>query len=161
MNLAIRSCRTCPLQRKHTFAGLLLLFSMLASSGAMADFNDRSAGAFDQSAPAHQGSNAESDQDFLPLFRAASLSLSQAIALAERLHVGSRAAAITFDISSTPSLNRHALFRKVKPCRGKFEAPNKSSNGRPASAAVPATARIEVSQTGISENLARGFRQLL
>ena len=102
MNLAIRSCRICPLQRKHTFAGLLLLFSMLASSGAMADLNERSAGAFDQSAPAHQGSNAESDQDFLALFRAASLSLRQAIAIAERLHAGSRAAAITFDISSTP-----------------------------------------------------------
>jgi uncharacterized membrane protein YkoI len=76
---------------------------MLVSSGAMADLNDRPAGAFDQSAPAHRESNAHSDQDFLALFRAASLSLSQAIAIAERLHAGSRAAAITFDISRTPA----------------------------------------------------------
>ena len=49
MNLAIRSRRSCATQRKHTFAGLLLLFSMLVSSGAMADLNDRSADAFDES----------------------------------------------------------------------------------------------------------------
>ena len=112
MNLAIRSRRSCATQRKHTFAGLLLLFSMLVSSGAMADLNDRSADAFDESASAHQGSNAESDQDFLALFRAASLSLNQAIAIAERLHAGSRAAAITFDISGTPAYRVRTVKNK-------------------------------------------------
>jgi uncharacterized membrane protein YkoI len=98
--------------RKHTFAVFLLLFAMLVSSGAMADLDDRSAGAFDQSAPAHQEPNAEPDQDFLALFRTASLSLNQAIAIAERLHAGSRVAAITFDISSTPAYRVRTVKNK-------------------------------------------------
>jgi hypothetical protein len=85
------------------FAGLVLLSSMLVSDGAMADLNDRSASAFGQGAPTRQESNAASDQRFLALFRAASLSLTQAIAIAERLHAGSRTAAITFDISGPPA----------------------------------------------------------
>ena len=112
MNLAIRSCRIFAMQRKHMFGGLLLLFSMLVSSGAMADLDERSAGAFDQSAPAHQESNPESDQDFLALFRAAPLSLSQAISIAERLHGGSRVAAITFDISSAPAYRVRTIKNK-------------------------------------------------
>ena len=84
------------------FAGLLLLASTLASNGAMADLNDRSASALSQSAPATQESNADSDERFLALFRAASLSLTQAIAVAERLHAGSRTAAITFDVIGLP-----------------------------------------------------------
>lgn len=89
--------------RKHIFAGLVLLSSALVSCGAMADLNDRSASAFGQRPPSHQESNAESDQRFLTLFRAASLPLTQAIAIAERLHAGSRTAAIAFDVSSTPA----------------------------------------------------------
>ena len=94
------------------FAGLLLLSSTLASNGAMADLNDRSASAFGQSAPANQESNADSDQRFLALFRAASLSLTQAIASAERLHAGSRTAAITFDISGTPAYRVRTVKNK-------------------------------------------------
>jgi hypothetical protein len=60
----------------------------LASNGAMADLNDRSASAFGQSSLATQESKAGSDQRFLALFRVASLSLTQAIASAERLHAG-------------------------------------------------------------------------
>jgi hypothetical protein len=86
VNLATESRRINAMQRKYLFAGLLLLSSTLASNGAMADLNDRSASTFGQSAPATQESNADSDQRFLALFRAASLSLTQAIASAERLH---------------------------------------------------------------------------
>jgi uncharacterized membrane protein YkoI len=91
------------MQKKYLFAGLLLMSTVLASNGAMADLNDPSASAFGPSAPATQESNADPDQRLLALFRAASLSLTQAIASAERLHAGSRTAAITFDISGTPA----------------------------------------------------------
>jgi hypothetical protein len=73
-------------------AGLLLLSSTLVSTGAVADLNNRSASALGQSAPGHRESNEESDQRFIALFRAAPLSLTQAIAIAERLHAGSRTA---------------------------------------------------------------------
>ena len=100
---AIQSCRISAMQRKYLLAGLLLLAFMLASSGAMADLNNRSASAFGQSAPTRQESNAASDQRFLTLFRAASLSLTQAIAIAERLNTGSRTAAIAFVVSAPPA----------------------------------------------------------
>jgi uncharacterized membrane protein YkoI len=44
----------------------------------------------------------ESDQRFFAAFRAAPLSLMQAIAIAEGLHTGSRTAAISFDTSDNP-----------------------------------------------------------
>ena len=53
-----------------------------------------------------------SDQRFLAAFRAASLSLIQAIAIAERLHAGSRTAAITFDISDNPSYRVRTVKNK-------------------------------------------------
>jgi uncharacterized membrane protein YkoI len=102
MSLA-NSTRISAMPIKHIFAGLVLLSSALVSYGAIADLNDRSASAFGRRAPTHQESNADSDQRFLTLFRAASLPLTQAIAIAERLHAGSRTAAITFDVSSTPA----------------------------------------------------------
>ena len=100
------------MQRKYMFAGLFLLSFALASHSAMADLNDRSASAFGPSAPATQESNADSDQRFLAIFRAASLSLTQAIASAERLHAGSRTAAITFDISGTPAYRVRTVKNK-------------------------------------------------
>jgi hypothetical protein len=100
------------MQMKYMFAGLLLLSSTLASNGAMADFNDRSASAFGPSPLATQESNAGSDQRFLALFRVASLSLTQAIASAERLHAGSRTVAITFDISGTPAYRVRTVKNK-------------------------------------------------
>jgi len=112
MSLAIQSCRISAMQRKYMFAGLLLLASTLASHGAMADLNDRSASAFGQSALTRQESNAASDQRFLTLFRAASLSLTQAIAIAERLHAGSRTAAITFDVSGPPAYRVRTVKNK-------------------------------------------------
>jgi uncharacterized membrane protein YkoI len=100
------------MQMKHMFACLLLLSSTLASNGAMADLNDRSASAFGQSAPTRQESNAASDRRFLALFRVASLSLTQAISIAERLHAGSRTAAITFDISGPPAYRVRTVRNK-------------------------------------------------
>ena len=103
MNPEIQSCRTSAMPRKHIFAGLVLLSFTLASGGTMADLPTRSESSIGQSVPAHPETNAESDQRFLALFRAAPLSLTQAIAIAERLHAGSRTAAITFDVSDSPA----------------------------------------------------------
>jgi uncharacterized membrane protein YkoI len=94
MNPTIQNCR-----RQCLVAGLVLL-STLASYAALADVNARSAGVLGQSVPANQ--QADADQRFLALFRAAPLSLTQAIAVAEALHAGSRTAAITFDTSGPP-----------------------------------------------------------
>jgi uncharacterized membrane protein YkoI len=88
---------------KQTFIGVLLLSLALVPRAAMAELNDGSLSSTGQSAPVHRETNTEPDQRFLAAFRAAPLSLIQAIAIAELLHTGSRAAAISFDASDSPS----------------------------------------------------------
>jgi uncharacterized membrane protein YkoI len=88
---------------KQTFIGILLLSLALVPRAAMAELNDGSLSSTGQSASVHRETNTESDQRFLAAFRAAPLSLVQAIAIAELLHTGSRAAAISFDTSDSPS----------------------------------------------------------
>ena len=101
MNLVSRPIGA--MQRKHTFIGILLLTLALVPSAAMAELNDGSLSSTGQSAPIHRETNTESDQRFRAAFRAAHLSLIEAIAIAERLHTGSRTAAISFDTSDNPS----------------------------------------------------------
>jgi hypothetical protein len=101
MNLASRAIGA--MQRKHTFIGILLLTLALVPSAAMAELNDGSLSSTGQSVPVHRETNTESDQRFRAAFHAAPLSLIQAIAIAERLHTGSRTAAISFDTSDNPS----------------------------------------------------------
>jgi uncharacterized membrane protein YkoI len=81
---------------------ILLLSLALVPRAAMAELNDGSLNSTSQSAAAHRETNVELDQRFYTAFRAASLSLTQAIAIAEGLHTGSRTAAISFDISDNP-----------------------------------------------------------
>ena len=100
MNLASRPVSM--MQRKQLIIGTLLLSLALAPCAAMAELNDGSLSSTG-SAPVHRETNAKSDQHFVAAFRAAPLSLVQAIAIAERLHTGSRAAAISFDASDNPS----------------------------------------------------------
>ena len=100
MNLASRTIGV--MQRKETFVGILLLSLALVPCAAMAELNDGSLSSTAESAPVHRETNTESDQRFLAAFRAAPLSLIQAIAIAERLHTGSRTAAISFDTSDNP-----------------------------------------------------------
>jgi uncharacterized membrane protein YkoI len=90
------------MQRKQTLIGILLLHLALLPCAAMAELNDGSLSSTGQSAPVHRETNRESDQRFRAAFRAAQLSLIQAIAIAERLHTGSRTAAISFDTSNNP-----------------------------------------------------------
>jgi uncharacterized membrane protein YkoI len=101
MNLASRPIGA--MQRNHTFIGILLLSFALVPCAAMAELNDGSLNSTGLSAPIHRETNTESDQRFRAAFRAAHLSLIEAIAIAERLHAGSRTAAISFDTSDNPS----------------------------------------------------------
>jgi uncharacterized membrane protein YkoI len=90
-------------QKKQVLIGVLLLSLALVPRTAMAELNDGSLSSTGQSPPVHQEANTDSDQRFLAAFRVAHLPLIEAIAIAERLHVGSRTAGISFDTSDNPS----------------------------------------------------------
>ena len=100
MTLAIDFSRAVTIRR--VLAGLLLVASILASYQATAALKTESGGAPSQSGAAQQERNEGSDERLLAQFRAAPMSLTQAIAVAERLHLGSRTAAVTFEISDRP-----------------------------------------------------------
>ncbi len=80
------------------FAIILLFWAALVPAAATADVTEVPSATQDRS-----DTNVESDDDavrrLLALFRAAQLSLSEAMAIAERLHDGSRTAQIRFDVS--------------------------------------------------------------
>lgn len=99
MNLASRPIGV--MQRKLRIIGILLLPLVLVPRAAIAELNDGSLSSTGQSV--HRETDTESDQRFRAAFRAASLSLVQAIGIAERLHTGSRTSAISFDTSHDPS----------------------------------------------------------
>jgi uncharacterized membrane protein YkoI len=101
MNLTSRAGGV--MQKKQAFIGILLLSLALVPRTAMAELNDGSLSSTGQSTPVHQEANTDSDQRFLAAFRVAHLPLIEAIAIAERLHVGSRTAGISFDTSDNPS----------------------------------------------------------
>jgi uncharacterized membrane protein YkoI len=100
MTVTIEFFRTAII--KHLLAGLFLMPSILASSDAIADLTTASAGRLGQSGPAQQDRTAGPDERYLAQFRAAPFSLTQAIAVAERLHLGSRTSAATFEMSDRP-----------------------------------------------------------
>ena len=100
MNLTSRLIGVTP--KKQTFIGILLLSLALIPRAAMAELSDGSLSSTGQSRPVHWETNADSDQRFLAAFRAAHVPLVEAIAIAERLHAGSRTAAISFDTSDNP-----------------------------------------------------------
>jgi uncharacterized membrane protein YkoI len=110
MTLAIESSGT-PIIRRM-LAGILLLSSIIASSDAIADISTDSAGQLGQSVSAQQEKNAKPEERYLAQFRAAPLSLTQAIAVAERLHVGSRTAAVAFEISDRPGYRVRTVRNK-------------------------------------------------
>ena len=78
------------------FATILLFLVALVPAAATADVTELPSAAQDRS-----DVNVERDEvrRLLALFRAAQLSLSEAMAIAERLHDGSRTAQIRFDVS--------------------------------------------------------------
>jgi uncharacterized membrane protein YkoI len=101
MNLTSRAGGV--MQKKQAFIGILLLSLALVPRAAMAELNDGSLSSTGQSTPVHRETNTDSDQRFLAAFRVAHLPLIEAITIAERLHVGSRTAGISFDTSDNPS----------------------------------------------------------
>jgi uncharacterized membrane protein YkoI len=78
------------------FAAILLFLAALVPAAATADVTELPSAAQDRS-----DVSVERDEvrRLLALFRAAQLSLSEAMAIAERLHDGSRTAQIRFDVS--------------------------------------------------------------
>ena len=101
MNLTSRPIGV--MQKKQVFIGILLLSLALVPRTAMAELNEGSLSSTGQSPPVHQEAKTDSDQGFLAAFRVAHLPLIEAIAIAERLHVGSRTAGISFDTSDNSS----------------------------------------------------------
>ena len=100
------------MKRNQTFIGIVLLSLVLVPCAAMAELNDGSLSSTGQNAPIHPETNAESDQRFRTAFRAAHFSLIEAVAIAERLHPGSRTAAISFDTSNNPSYRVRTVKNK-------------------------------------------------
>jgi uncharacterized membrane protein YkoI len=96
------------------FVRILLLSLALAPRAAMAELDDGSFSSTGQSTSVHRETNKDSDQRFLAAFRAAHLPLIEAIAIAERLHVGSRTVGISFDALDNPSYRvRTAKDKKI------------------------------------------------
>src|SRR5437667_6543067 len=106
--IAAASTLTAPIGRM--FAGLLLLSMILASFDATADVTTGSAEKLGQNT--HTQRDMEPDEHLLAQFRAAPLSLTQAIAIAERSHLGSRTAAATFEISDKPGYRVRTVRNK-------------------------------------------------
>ena len=111
MNLTSRPIGV--MRKKQVFIGILLLSLALVPRTAMAELNDGSLSSTGQSPPVHQEANTDSDQRFLAAFRVAHLPLIEAIAIAERLHVGSRTAGISFDTSDNPAYRVRTVKDKM------------------------------------------------
>ena len=110
MNLTSRPIGV--MQKKQRYIWILLLSLALVPRAAMAELSDGSLSSTGQSRPVHRETNADSDQRFLAAFRAAHVPLVEAIAIAERLHAGSRTAAISFDTSDNPSYRVRTVKNK-------------------------------------------------
>lgn len=87
--------------KKLLFA-LIVWSATLAGTGAMADVMQAPVDAERQSATAQGDVDEAAISRLLEQFRATRIPLGQAMAIAERLHDGSRAAEISFDISGPP-----------------------------------------------------------
>ena len=120
--------------KKKAFIGILLLSLALVPRTAMAELNDGSLSSTGQNTPVHQEANTDSDQRFLAAFRVAHLPLIEAIAIAERLHVGSRTAGISFDTSDNPSYRVRTVKGKEM---GKRHRCSYGADRRPRDRAVP------------------------
>ena len=88
------------MSKKQLLALILSLSAMLSAPVALADLNAAATGA-EQGRALQDAQDAEADRRLLEQFRAAQLSLTQAIDIAEGLHRGSRAAAAAFEVSES------------------------------------------------------------
>lgn len=91
------------MSKKHLVAIMLLSSATLAAPRARADISETATSPQDGGGGATYGDTKEdATRRLIEQFRAAHLSLSQAMAIAERLHRESRTATIDFEISSSP-----------------------------------------------------------
>jgi uncharacterized membrane protein YkoI len=107
MTLPIDSSRL--ITSRRALAGLLLVSSILTSSDAIADLKTGSEGLLGQT---QQEKKADADERFIAQFRATTLTPTQAIAVAKRLHLGSRTAAVTFEVSDRPGYRVRTVKNK-------------------------------------------------
>jgi uncharacterized membrane protein YkoI len=90
------------MSRKYLVAIMLSLSATLAAPAAIADISETTTITQDRGGATDGDTDEEETRRLLEQFRAAQLSLSQAMAIAERLHRGSRTVRIGFDISNSP-----------------------------------------------------------
>jgi hypothetical protein len=88
------------MSKKRLFA--LLLWSAIAATGAIAGVADPPLGAESPSAATQGDAEEKATRLVLEQFRSTHVALSQAIAIAEHLHNGSRTTDISFEISGPP-----------------------------------------------------------
>ena len=88
------------MSKKRLFA--LMLWSAIAATGAIADVADPPLGAESPSAATQGDVEENATRLVLEQFRSTHVALSQAIAIAEHLHNGSRTTDISFEISGPP-----------------------------------------------------------
>ena len=91
-----------PKMPKKLLFALIVWSAALAGTGAMADVMQAPVDAERQSAAAQGDVDEAAISRLIEQFRATRIPLGQAMAIAERLHDGSRAADISFDISGPP-----------------------------------------------------------
>ena len=88
------------MSKKQLLAAILFLSIALSASATLADLSGTTTGV-EQGEALQDARDAEADRRLLEQFRAAQLSLTQAIEVAEGLHRGSRAAAAAFELSDS------------------------------------------------------------
>jgi Peptidase propeptide and YPEB domain len=87
------------MSKRQLLAAILFLSIAIPASASLADLSGTTSGV--ERGEAVQDESAEADRRLMERFRAARLSLTQAIEIAEGLHRGSRAAAAAFELSNS------------------------------------------------------------
>jgi len=88
------------MSKRQLFAVILALSIACSAANARADLTGGTAAAEEQHAPSQD--DEETNRRLLDQFRAAQLSLPEAIKIAEHLHPGSRTASVSFERSALP-----------------------------------------------------------
>jgi uncharacterized membrane protein YkoI len=104
--------------RKKQLLALFVCSAALAGTGALADVTEAPAGAEQRSAAAQVNADETAMRRVLEQFRTTQVPLSQAVAIAERLHEGSRTADVNFEISGPPvyrvrTIKNERIFENV------------------------------------------------
>lgn len=89
------------MSKQHLFAVLLAVSTTFPAATARADLKASTAAIEEQHGSSQD--QEEANRRLLERFRAAKLSLADAIAIGEQLHPGSRTASVSFELSASPS----------------------------------------------------------